>query len=127
MKLLLDTHALMWWLEDDPRLGPRARQRLADPDNEVIASIVSLWEIALKWRVGKMHLPGSAFAPLLDEQGVALLTVERPHIEALEGLAFHHGDPFDHLILAQAVAEGATVMTKDRQMAQYGVPCIGVS
>jgi len=127
MRLLLDTHALMWWLEDNPRLGPRARQRLADPDNEVIASMVSLWEITIKWRIGRMHQSGSAFAALLDEQGLAPLTVERAHILMLEQLPLLHGDPFDHLLLAQASAEDATIVTNDRHMTAYGVPCIGVS
>ncbi|RJG55919.1 type II toxin-antitoxin system VapC family toxin [Sphingobium terrigena] len=127
MKLLIDTHILIWWLEDSPRLGQKARFRLSNPQNVVLASVVSLWEITIKWRVGKMHLPGSAFADVLREQNVDLLAVTSAHVAAVEMLDFHHGDPFDHLILAQAQAEGATLMTNDRQMTAYGVPCIGIS
>lgn len=127
MKLLLDTNALIWWLEDSPRLGPRARALIADADNVMLASIVSLWEIAVKWRVGKMHLPATRFADLLADQNVSLLGLEQQHIAAVESLAFHHGDPFDHIILAQAKVEGARIITSDRIMTAYGVPCIGVS
>ena len=127
MKLLLDTNALIWWLEDNARLGPRARQHLANPANLVLASIVSLWEISVKWRVGKLHLPGTAFAGLLSEQGVDLIGVETAHLAALEGLPLHHGDPFDHLLLAQAMVEEATILTSDREMTNYGIPCIGVA
>ncbi len=127
MKLLLDTNVLIWWLEDNPRLGGKVRHMLANPANIVLASTVSLWEITVKWRVGKMHLPGSAFAARLDEQNVALIGVETIHIKALEELPLHHGDPFDHLLLAQAMGEGATIVTSDRMMTQYDVPCISLN
>ncbi|AMG75314.1 type II toxin-antitoxin system VapC family toxin [Sphingopyxis granuli] len=124
MRLLLDTHALIWWLEDSPHLGPVSRALIADADNDVLVSIVSLWEITIKWRVGKLAQSGSHFAELLDDQRIDLLPVTAEHIRALDTLAFHHGDPFDHLILAQAERERLMVVTSDRQMALYGVPCI---
>ena len=127
MRLLLDTHALIWWLEDSPRLGPVSRALIADADNDVLVSIVSLWEITIKWRVGKLEQPGSHFGDLLDDQRIDLLPVTADHIRALGTLAFHHGDPFDHLILAQAEKERLTVVTSDRQMALYGIPCLDAS
>ncbi|PKQ00681.1 MAG: PIN domain nuclease [Alphaproteobacteria bacterium HGW-Alphaproteobacteria-13] len=127
MRLLLDTHALIWWLEDSPRLGPVSRALIADADNDVLVSIVSLWEITIKWRVGKLEQPGSHFGDLLDDQRIGQLPVTADHVRALDTLAFHHGDPFDHLILAQAETERLTVVTSDRQMALYGVPCIDAS
>lgn len=127
MRLLLDTNALIWWLEDHPRLGQKARAIIADAGTEVMASVVSLWEIAIKWRVREMHAPATAFADLLAEQNVALLGVESAHLRSLEELPFHHGDPFDHMILAQAKVEGATVMTSDRQFVAYGIACIGTA
>lgn len=127
MRLLLDTHALIWWLEDSPRLGPVSRALIADADNDVLVSIVSLWEITIKWRVGKLEQSGSHFGDLLDDQRIDLLPVTADHIRALDMLAFHHGDPFDHLILAQAEKERLTVVTSDPQMALYGIPCLDAS
>lgn len=126
MRLLLDTNALIWWLEDSPKLGQRARALIADSGNEVMTSIVSLWEIAIKWRVGKMHAHATAFADLLADQNIAVLGVETCHIRELESLPFLHGDPYDHMILAQAKAEKAVVLTSDREMTAYAVPCVGV-
>lgn len=127
MRLLLDTHALIWWLEDAPRLGPVSRALIADADNDVLVSILSLWEITIKWRVGKLERSGGHFGDLLDDQRIDLLPVTVEHVRALDALAFHHGDPFDHLILAQAEAERLTIVTSDRQMALYGIPCIDAS
>jgi PIN domain nuclease of toxin-antitoxin system len=126
MDILLDTNALIWWFEDLPMLGQGGRGLIADPANGLFVSSISLWEITIKWRIGKHGLPGSAYAAFLGEEGVSLLAVALPHIAALERLEFHHKDPFDHLILAQAAVEGLTVMTSDQQMTRYGVPCVGV-
>jgi PIN domain nuclease of toxin-antitoxin system len=124
VKLILDTNALIWWLKDNSKLGPRARAILADPSNNLLTSIVSLWELSLKWRVGKLEHKGSTFIPLLASQNVTLLDIEPHHFAVLEGLPVHHGDPYDHMILAQAQAEGATIITSDRYMSLYGVRCI---
>ena len=124
MKLLLDTNALLWWLDDDRKLGRRARRRLADPRTTVIATIVSLWEISIKHRAGKLPLPGSAYVPILADQKVELLDLRASHLRALDDIGFHHSDPYDHLILAQAKAEGAVLMTSDQNMPLYGIPCI---
>ncbi len=127
MRLLLDTNALIWWLTDDPKLGRRARALISDPENTVATSIVSLWEISIKWRVNKMDQPGSHFAALLEEQRIAILPVETAHLAALEELPFHHGDPYDHMVLAQAKVEGAAIITSDRRMADSDIPCISVA
>lgn len=124
MRLLLDTHVLIWWLEDSPKLGPVSRALIADADHDVLVSVVSLWEITIKWRVGKLGRPGSDFGELLADQRIDLLPVTVDHIRVLDALAFHHGDPFDHLILAQAETERLALVTNDRQMPLYGVPCI---
>ena len=124
MRLLLDTQALLWWLRDDPRLGPRSRGLIADRSNDVLASVVSLWEITVKFRVGKLAERGSAIWPEVADEGFGMLGVTEAHLAELDDLPRHHGDPFDHLILAQAKAEGATVITSDRHMTRYGVACI---
>jgi PIN domain nuclease of toxin-antitoxin system len=124
LKVLLDTNALIWWLEDNRKLGPRARRRLADSRTTPIATIISLWEMTMKFRAGKMKQPGSALLPFLAEQQVELIEVRLEHLRVLDSLAKYHDDPFDHLILAQAKAEGAVLMTSDDNMRLYGVPCI---
>jgi PIN domain nuclease of toxin-antitoxin system len=124
MKLLLDTNALIWWMEDEPSLGSRARAHLADPANIVIGTLVSIWEITLKWRSGKYPTPGAAYMQFLDEEGIDILPIDAAHVAALDTLDMHHKDPFDHLIIAQAMVEGATIVTSDRDMTLYGVPCM---
>ena len=128
MKLLLDTHVLIWWLRDNPRLGPRPRQLIADKATEVLFSCASCWEATIKARTGKLELTGTQLWRGALSEKFRPLGVEAAHIEALEGLVRvpDHGDPFDHLLLAQAQAEGAVIMTKDAKMSQYGVRCIGV-
>jgi PIN domain nuclease of toxin-antitoxin system len=124
MKILLDTNALIWWMEDEQMLGSKARDLLANPAHTVLATIVSLWEITMKWRVGKYPLPGSAFEPFIQEENIELISVLPKHISAIESLGFYHKDPFDHLILTQAKIEGARLLTSDKAMAQYGIDCI---
>jgi PIN domain nuclease of toxin-antitoxin system len=123
VKLLIDTNVLIWWMADDPRLGRNARALLSDPGVVVLASLVSIWEITMKWRIGKFPVPGSAHLEFLDDEGVATLALTHDHFKALEDLPMHHNDPFDHLIVAQAVAEQASIITSDRDMARYGVRC----
>ncbi|MBJ7445495.1 MAG: type II toxin-antitoxin system VapC family toxin [Sphingobium sp.] len=127
MKLLLDTHILLWWLDDDPKLKPRLRRMLADQRYEIIVSIASLWEVAIKHQVGKLAASAPLIAANLAEQGLSTLSVSVDHLAAIERMPRHHGDPFDHLLLAQAQVEGAALMTLDAQLGSYGVPCIGIS
>jgi PIN domain nuclease of toxin-antitoxin system len=124
MKVLLDTNALIWWFHDNPRLSAKARSVVEHPDTIVLVSTVSLWEITIKWRIGKMEFSGTSLLGQLDQAGMQLVSVSPMHLFAVEGLAFHHRDPFDHLILAQAKVEGAAIITSDEAMAGYGVPCI---
>ena len=128
MKLLLDTHVLVWWVRDNPRLGPRSRALIADGAIEVLFSCVSCWEATIKSRTGKIEMTGSELWRSATHERFLPLGVEAAHIEALERLprVLRHGDPFDHLLLAQAKAEGAAIMTNDAKMAEYGIPCIGV-
>ncbi len=123
MRLLLDTNALIWWMDDEPILGAATRKLIADPSNTVFATVVSLWEITIKWRIGKLPRRGSEYGGLLVTEGCELLNVRPDHVSALETLEAHHKDPFDHLILAQAKVEGATIITSDREMSLYGIQC----
>jgi PIN domain nuclease of toxin-antitoxin system len=128
VKLLLDTHVLIWWLRDDLRLGPEARALMADNDAEVLFSVVSCWEASVKARVGKMDVTGTDLWRSAIGEGLEPIGLEPAHIEELDRLpkVSGHRDPFDHLLLAQAKVEEAALVTHDRALPQYGVPCIGV-
>lgn len=121
MKLLLDTHALLWWLMDDQRLGPRARTLIADPAHEVWVSAVSLWEIVVKQRAGKLEGDIAEILREVRRNGFRLLDIAPAHLVALAALPLYHRDPFDHLLMAQAIAEGASFLTEDTHAARYPV------
>jgi PIN domain nuclease of toxin-antitoxin system len=124
MRLLLDTHTLLWWLSDDDRLGPKPREMIADPANDVLASLVSLWEIVVKMRVGKLQADIDEISAAIDQQGFVLLGISRPHLLTLAKLPMHHRDPFDHLLIAQAISEGATFVSDDRNAPKYPVDLV---
>ena len=127
MKLMLDTHVLLWWLQDDARLGSRARALIADNGNEILVSIASPWEIAIKHRLGKMSESGGDIMGELERQALKVLPIRADDLRALENLPPLHRDPFDHLIIAQAAVERAPIMTVDAVIPRYGLPCIGVA
>jgi PIN domain nuclease of toxin-antitoxin system len=118
--LLVDTHALLWWLNDDPALSDTARAALADPRNEPLVSIASLWEMAIKRSLGKLSAPDDLPERII-EQGFAWLGVEARHAWLVRALPMHHRDPFDRLLVAQAVTEGLPVITTDPSFRAYGV------
>jgi PIN domain nuclease of toxin-antitoxin system len=123
VKVLIDTNALIWWLEDDLKLGARARALIAAPSTLSVASIVSIWEITMKWRIGKYPNSGVVFLDFISDEGVDVIGMTAAHLRQLELVDTHHRDPFDHLLIAQAQVEGARILTSDREMTQYGVPC----
>jgi PIN domain nuclease of toxin-antitoxin system len=125
LKLLLDTHAFLWALADPDRLDPKTRHILADKHTTVFVSVVSLWEIVVKCRVGKLAADiVSITAQLAPASKIQLLDLSPLHLHALSILPFHeqHRDPFDHLIIAQAIVEGMTLVTRDRNAPLYPVP-----
>ncbi|MDO8185352.1 type II toxin-antitoxin system VapC family toxin [Conexibacter sp. JD483] len=123
MKLLLDTHAALWWLDGGERVGPRASDALVDSTNEVLLSAAVVWEVAIKRSLGKLRAP-AGFAAEIQSAGALPLPVTVAHAEAVEQLPWHHRDPFDRLLIAQALAEGATLVSRDEQFAAYGVPLV---
>jgi PIN domain nuclease of toxin-antitoxin system len=127
LKLLLDTHALLFWVYDPPRLGSTALRALADRDNQVFRSVASSWEVAIKVGLGKLLLDGpvSEVIPTkLLRHGFTLLPIDHAHVLAVSTQTAHHGDPFDRLLVAQAQAEGLAMVTGDSKLAAYGVPII---
>lgn len=127
MKLLLDTHALLWWLADDARLGVEARALIANPGNNVLVGMVSPREIIVKIRVGKLKADIRNILALIERNRFTLLPISPEHLLALAVLPVHHRNPFDHLLIAQAVAEGAVFLSEDRRASQYPVQVIACS
>ncbi len=123
MKLLLDTNAFLWWRDASPRLSAHARDAIGDPDNDILVSIVSLWEITIKRALGKLQFLHD-FEHVMAEEEFTLLPVGYPHLRSLDGLPQHYGDPFDRLLIAQSIAEGIPVVTNDPAFARYGAPII---
>lgn len=124
MKLLLDTHVFLWVRGAPERLRPATLASLNDAGNELFVSIVSIWEIAVKCRVGKLKADIEVLlAGLAPASKIKLLDLRPPHVTTLMGLPFHdrHRDPFDHLIIAQAISEGMTLVTHDANASLYPV------
>ena len=124
MRLLLDTHSLIWLVADDARIGEHAREAIIDPGNDVFVSIVSFWEIAVKIRIGKLgQLDLKEIMAAVTAHGLGLLNLEPNHIAALLALPFYpdHRDPFDHQLIAQAIAESLVFVSEDRNAPRYPV------
>ena len=124
MKLLLDTHALIWWDRDPDRLPTRVRQALQAGANELLLSIASIWEMQIKQQKGTLRLDRSVRATIESQQkqnGVQVVGLTLPHVWQLAELPMHHGDPFDRILVSQAKAEGLTLVSRDRIMRKYGV------
>ncbi|MDP2832536.1 MAG: type II toxin-antitoxin system VapC family toxin [Pseudomonadota bacterium] len=124
MKVLLDTQALLWFLLDDPRLSRKALDCIADPDNDILISPASHWEIAIKISIGKYKLTEdfeAFFSREIRNNGFLVLPIEIRHTAALSKLPFHHRDPFDRLIIAQSQAEGILLISSDTLFDHYGV------
>ena len=127
MKVLVDTHTFLWALLHDHRLTPKAKQILRSDEHELAFSLVSLWEIAIKIKTGKLNTIGSSVAYIRDEMdayGMSLLPIRYEHILQLESLPHHHSDPFDRLLTAQALTESLPILTGDRAFANYGIKLV---
>lgn len=120
MNLLLDTHALLWWLDDNPTLSVEAREAIADGSNLVFVSAVVIWEIRIKQALGKLTLPPD-FRAVLNRQAFDNLALTVDHAHRLAELPPHHRDPFDRMLVAQAMAESLTIVTCDPDIARYRV------
>jgi PIN domain nuclease of toxin-antitoxin system len=124
LSLLLDTNVLIWLLTKDRRVPPDTLALLADPANLLYASAASVWEIAIKVGLGKLDLPRNVATWLpreLYESGMTPLPITADHAARVETLPPHHRDPFDRLLIAQALAENLTIVTADARFAAYGV------
>ena len=126
MLLLLDTHSFLWWLGDDPALGPTARAAIADAENLVFVSAATAWEISVKRAKGKLVAPGDV-GDWLSANEFIELPIEVGHAVRAGELPPHHSDPFDRMLVAQAELEGHTFVTADAEILRYGVTMLDAS
>ena len=122
-RLLLDTHVVLWALDDHPKLASEARCAITDPANEVFVSAASIWEIAIKRALGKLQAPYNIVS-WIESSGFLELAVTSFHAEQAGDLPFHHRDPFDRMLVAQAQVEGLVLVTADQDIPLYGVHTI---
>lgn len=127
MKLLLDTHTFLWLIEGSPNLSAAAQAALADSANELLLSVASVWELAIKTGNNKLALSGplDAFvATWTATYQIALLPIVTPHALAVAGLPHFHRDPFDRMLIAQALVEGMTLVSVDAKFVPYSIPIL---
>lgn len=126
MKLLLDTHAFMWFVNGDPMLGENAKKSIESKDNSNFLSVASLWEIAIKVNIGKLTLskPYHTIKQQIEENYIEILPIAFDHTLQIVSMPIYHRDPFDRLIIAQAMAENMTVISKDANFEKYPIKII---
>jgi PIN domain nuclease of toxin-antitoxin system len=123
LRLLLDTHVALWWVSGDDRLSDEAARQITDDTNQLLLSAAVVWEIAVKRSLGKLAATDEYLSLLLDA-GVQALAINLDHAAAVERLPWHHRDPFDRLLVAQAEIERAAIISRDEALAAYEVPVI---
>ena len=124
MRYLLDTHVFKWLDNESSKISSKAHALMADRNNQIVLSLVSIWEIQIKVQLGKMNLRTQLSAVVEDQQRInqiELLPLKIEHILFLDNLPLHHRDPFDRILVAQAISEGLTLITHDSVVAQYPV------
>ena len=124
MRLLLDTHVLLWWVEDDPQLSLMARHQIADERNDCLVSLATAWEMAIKAGLGKLKLAVPVqryFQEHLSPNNFQLLPIGLEHVTLVETLPLHHRDPFDRLLIAQARCDGLVLVSADQLFDDYGI------
>ncbi len=121
---LLDTHALIWTFDAPEKLNPDARAVITNRAHTILVSSVSLWEMAIKVSIGRLPAPPADYLSLLKVEGFTILEVSAEHALAVANLPFIHRDPFDRMLVVQAKLSGATLITRDRRLAEYGIRVI---
>ena len=121
MRLLLDTHAFLWWLNDDPKLRAKARAAISDPGASVYVSAATIWELSIKARLGKLDLEGTDPVGEIAANDFLELPISARHALAAGDLPRHHDDPFDRMLVAQAQLEDLVIVTHDSKIDAYGV------
>lgn len=125
MNLLLDTHILLWWLDDNPLLTDKARDAISDTDNLIVISAASIWEIRIKQALGKLEITPD-FYDVIKGQGFETLSITTDHAFAVGDLPAHHRDPFDRIMIAQAKQESLMIVTHDAVFKKYQIPVLDI-
>lgn len=123
MRLLFDTHALLWWLSNDRRLNGDTRNVIEQPDTDPVVSVAVIWEIEIKRAVGRLKTPPDVLETV-ESMGLRVLPITATHAVLAARLPPHHGDPFDRMLVAQAQLEGLTLVTRDERLGAYDVPIL---
>ena len=123
MRLLLDSHVLIWWLENPDRIARPLRDAISEPANDVFFSAASIWELNIKSALNRLRLPQN-FVMLLQQAGLDEMEINVSHAQATASLPLIHGDPFDRTLIAQALTEGLVLATRDRTIMRYDVPVL---
>jgi PIN domain nuclease of toxin-antitoxin system len=126
LKLLLDSHLLLWWPINSSRLGKQARELIMAGDSDLYMSAASWWELGLKHALGKLDIDPRAARRSLEQRGVTAISVTIEHIEAAARLPLIQRDPFDHMLVAQSLSEGLLLLTRDKRLAEYGPSVLSV-
>ncbi len=121
MRLLLDTHILLWWLADDAALPTAAKAAIGDPESEIFVSAATAWELAIKCALGRLEFPIEQMGVILEEAGFTPLPIKVQHGIIAGALPTHHHDPFDRMLIAQAQHDGLTIVTVDSMIRRYAV------
>jgi PIN domain nuclease of toxin-antitoxin system len=121
MRLLLDTHAFLWWLDDNRTLSLAARDAIRSPDAIVHVSAASIWEIAIKVKLGRLEVQDADPAAEIEANGFVELSITARHAQGAGALPRHHDDPFDRMLVAQARTEDLVLVTHDRGLRRYGI------
>lgn len=127
MRALLDTHAFLWWISGDDRLSDRASRTIADGRNEIFVSAASIWEIAIKARLGRLSIPGDPgqfIGGQVVENAFRGLPIVAGHALRIWELPDHHRDPFDRMLVAQAQVEGLALISRDPEVARYDIEVV---
>ncbi|MEQ8815175.1 MAG: type II toxin-antitoxin system VapC family toxin [Thalassobaculum sp.] len=125
MRLLLDTHILIWAMSTPDRLSPAVREALTAPGNDVLVSAASAWELSIKHALGRIVFPLAELAELLDRMGLEALPISVAHAVAAGALPRHHNDPFDRMLVAQARLNDLLLVTEDAMIRRYDAPIFG--
>jgi PIN domain nuclease of toxin-antitoxin system len=123
MSYLLDTHTFIWWIEDNLNLSYQSKQIISNPNNLIFISAVNTWEITIKKSLGKLNVLGN-LEEIILQCGFDVLPIAIKHTLFIESLDKHHDDPFDRLLISQAIIENLTIITRDEKIIKYKVPYI---
>ena len=124
MRILLDTHTVLWWVDGSDQLSTLARDLMSDPQTSNLLSVITMWEVAIKYHLGRLRIPGTPeefFSSLTQELDLIVLPIEKAYAFTAASLPLHHRDPFDRMLIAQATIENVPILSSDNHLTRYPV------